>query len=198
VFFILLGDYAVNDKNISHTNTHLHQLVKSLSDIGKVGIHPSFQSNFEEGKIEKEMKRLENIIRMPVRCSRQHFLMLSFPGTYQRLENAGIKEDFSMGYADHTGFRSGTCSPFFFFDLSKNQKTPLRIYPFSVMDATLKYYMNLSPEESISHIETLLKRVKQVGGTFISLWHNETLSEYLQWKGWKKVYLRMLELIHSG
>ena len=38
-------------------------------------------------------------------------------------------------------------------------------------------------------------RVKAVDGHFISLWHNETWSDYQQWKGWKTVYERMLEII---
>jgi hypothetical protein len=32
-----------------------------------------------------------------------------------------------------------------------------------------------------------------VNGVFSSLWHNETLSDEKQWKGWKKVYEDIVE-----
>jgi len=35
--------------------------------------------------------------------------------------------------------------------------------------------------------------VKNVNGTFISVWHNESLSDRDIWKGWKLVYEKMLK-----
>jgi len=36
--------------------------------------------------------------------------------------------------------------------------------------------------------------VKKVNGTFISLWHNESLSNQKRWKGWQQVYESMLDM----
>jgi hypothetical protein len=33
-----------------------------------------------------------------------------------------------------------------------------------------------------------------VNGTFISLWHNESLSDYRNWEGWKNVYEEMAKM----
>ena len=38
-----------------------------------------------------------------------------------------------------------------------------------------------------------MKTVKEVKGTFISVWHNESLSDEGIWKGWKIVYEKMLK-----
>ena len=75
-------------------------------------------------------------------------------------------------------------------------ETPLMVYPFAVMDATLKYYMQMKPEESLQHIDDLVRQVKAVNGTFISLWHNETLSDEGLWAGWRKVYEHLVKVAH--
>jgi hypothetical protein len=72
------------------------------------------------------------------------------------------------------------------------EETKLRIHPFAVMDGTLRDYMMLSAEEAVVEIKKLIKEVKAVNGTFISLWHNESLSNQLRWTGWQKVYEELL------
>ena len=93
-----------------------------------------------------------------------------------------------MGYAKQPGFRASTCTPFYFYDLDFEIQTPLKLFPFTFMDVTLKDYLNLSNEEALEKILELKKEVQQVNGTFISLFHNETLSENDRWKGWNEIY----------
>ena len=59
-------------------------------------------------------------------------------------------------------------------------------------DTTLKYEMRLSNEESMAKINELKQAVKNVNGTFISLVHNETLSENSNWRGWTTIYKQMV------
>lgn len=98
-----------------------------------------------------------------------------------------------MGYASLPGFRAGTCTPFPFYDLTSEKETSLRIFPFQVMDGTLNQYMKLSPDEALEECKKLIDEVKKVNGTFISLWHNESLSEMREWKQWRNVYYKLLE-----
>lgn len=188
IIFFLLGDYGVNDKNVAHDMPGLRNLIKHLADHVQVGIHPSFASNAGGGRMLMEKQRLEAIVHRPVVASRQHFLVLHMPHTYRRLVQAGISEDHSMGYAACTGFRAGTCTPYRHYDLDLEAPTPLTVYPFAVMDATLRYYMKLTPEQSMEHISALNATVREVQGTFISLWHNETLSDQGIWAHWRQVY----------
>jgi hypothetical protein len=192
IYFFLLADYGVNDKNVPHYNHQFQSLIKHLADYAQIGIHPGFNSNQKNEKLKQEKKRLEKIIHRPVVRSRQHFLILHLPHTYQRLIDNDILEDHSMGYAEHTGFRAGTCTPYRFYDLDLETETQLMVYPFSVMEATLKYYMKLSPEEAKKHISEIIFKVRSVNGTFIGLWHNETLSDEGIWKGWRDVFKHMV------
>ena len=192
LFFFLIGDYTTFDKNISSSNNKYQSLIKSVGDYAKIGLHPSYFSYKSIAKLKKEKQRLENIINTPVTFSRQHYLRLSIPETYQHLIDLDIEEDYTMGYAKYAGFRASTCTPFYFYDLDFEIQTPLKIYPFAFMDGSLKDYMELSNEESLAKIIELKGAVKNVNGTFISLFHNETLSENTHWLGWKDIYLKML------
>lgn len=188
VFFFLLGDFTKFDKNLPHSSARFQQLIKSIGKKAETGIHPSYHSNQNQNQLQKEVNRLSKITGKSVTKSRQHFLKMSLPLTYQNLIKAGISDDYTMGYADCTGFRASICTPFFFFDLSKNEATTLRIHPFAVMDGTLNSYLKLTPEMAAQVVQQLISEVKNVNGTFISLWHNETLSETGIWKGWRSVF----------
>jgi hypothetical protein len=193
IYFILLGEYGENDKNVSPSNRKFRSLIKLLADYAEVGIHPSYASNREPSRLKTEIATLSKILKREVTRSRQHFLILKLPGTYRNLIARDITDDYTMGYAHHVGFRASICTPYFFYDLDQEQMTPLRIHPFAVMDATLKYYMKIEPQQAMDYIKPLIQEVKNVNGDFVSLWHNESLSDYKMWEGWKQVYVQMIE-----
>lgn len=197
IFFFLLGDYDAFDKNISVMIPEFRSLIKSIADEAEVGIHPSYASNTNPTKLKKEIKRLSRILRQDIKLSRQHFLMLRFPHTYNGLLENDIVEDYSMGYASQLGFRASICSSFYFYSLEQENKTPLKVYPFAMMDATLNYYLKMSPEEAIEELTPIIDEVKSLDGLFISLWHNNSLSETQEWVGWRKVFESMLSMIHE-
>ncbi len=195
-FFFLLGDYGRLDKNVSYKNRALQKLIQKTKQKYDVGIHPSYKSTKKKGKkrVRMEKERLEEILKTPVNSSRQHFLQLRFPGTYRRLISAGITEDYTMGYSSQPGFRAGICTPYYFYDLKKETTTNLLIVPFQVMDGTLRHYLKLSPNEAFVEIEKIMTEVKNVGGTFVSIWHNETVNNTGLWKGYQQVFKKMNQL----
>ncbi|HPT02472.1 MAG TPA: polysaccharide deacetylase family protein [Bacteroidales bacterium] len=198
LFFILLADYGVNDKNLPVQNRYFRQIIRELADYADVGIHPSYASSGNAAVLQKEISRLSGILHRDILKSRQHFLRLEMPTTYRNLINCDIAEDYTMGYAEEAGFRASICSPYNFFDLDLDRKTPLRIFPFALMDGTLNDYMDLTPVQASDLISNLMKEVKAVGGTFISLWHNSTLNDQRHWKGWLMVYEDMIRLAVKG
>ena len=192
-YFFLLGDYGMNDKNIPVKNKTFQSLIKSIADYHQVGIHPSYGSNSSTVILQKEIKRLQDITHRNTTKSRQHFLKLTLPSTYRNLIDNDIEEDYTMGYAEQAGFRASICSSYYFYDLDTEVSTKLKIVPFAVMEATYKYYLKISPEKALSEIQKLMQKVKEVKGTFVSVWHNESLSDEDLWKGWRVVYEKMLE-----
>jgi peptidoglycan/xylan/chitin deacetylase (PgdA/CDA1 family) len=197
IFFFLIGDYTSFDTNVSASKSKYRLLIKEMVDYARVGLHPSYFSMKNAPLLKKEKERLESITNTPVQRSRQHYLRFSLPDTYQNLIDLEIEEDYSMGYASNVGFRASTCTPFYFYDLDFEIQTPLKIFPFALMDTTLNDYMQLTPKQSLGRIRDLKNEVKAVNGTFITLFHNESLSDYLRWKGWKRLYESMLKIATS-
>lgn len=193
IYFFLLGDYGINDKNVPVKNSVFQSLIKSISDHYEVGIHPSYASNNSRQQLQKEVNRLSDLTHRNVARSRQHFLKLSLPDTYRNLLDLDILEDHTMGYAEQPGFRASICTPFYFYDLDAETTTKLKVIPFAVMEATFKYYLELSPEKSWEQILALMQKVKNVKGTFVSVWHNESMSEQGEWIGWRWLYEQLLE-----
>ena len=197
LFFFLIADYTTFDTNVSTAKPKFRLLIKSIVDYAKVGLHPSYFTMQNSTLLKKEKERLEDITNMPTKRSRQHYLRFSLPETYQNLIDLEIEEDYSMGYASNVGFRAGTCTPFYFYDLDFEIQTPLKVFPFALMDTTLNDYMKLTPKQSLGRIRDLKNQVKAVDGLFITLFHNESLSNYLRWKGWKRLYESMLKIATS-
>lgn len=195
IYFVLFADYGLNDKNIPIDNRCFRSIIKTLGDYGEVGIHPSYTSNTVEGKLKHEISNLSHVLKREIKKSRQHFLILSFPKTYRKLIKLDVEQDYSMGYASQVGFRASTSTPYCFFDLELHTATRLQIFPFSYMEGALKDYKKVEAEDAMNHILPLIEEVKKVEGTFISLWHNESVNNKNRWIGWKKVYEEMVKKI---
>ncbi len=187
IFFIQTGQYGQYDKNIP-LNSTFRKLLRRLVSVSNIGLHPSYASAEHPERIEKEKKLLESATGTPITRSRQHYLRMRLPSTYEHLIDAGIEEDYTMGYPDALGFRSGIAVPYPYYNLLREEKMPLSIIPFQVMDVTLRNHLSLSPEQAIEEIRKLQKTLRTYGGIFVSLFHNSSLSEDDEWKGWRKVY----------
>lgn len=192
IIFVLNGKYGKYDKNISPVKVLFNDKLIQLGKNCEFGIHPSFRSNFTD-TLRAEKTGLEEAVCKKISISRQHFLILKFPDTYLRLVENRIDEDYSMGYSRIAGFRAGTCSPFPFFDLKNNRETTLIVYPFSWMDRTLRQFLKQKPDEAVGFITENINMIKEYGGTFVSLWHNESLGNTGYWKNWKPVYEHMMK-----
>ncbi len=192
-YFFLVGDYGLKDKNLSIFNTSYQQLIKKLGDYGINGVHPSYNSNYDINKLKEEIRRLSSVLNRKIKHSRQHYIKLNIPYTYQKLIEVGITKDYSMGYASHIGFRAGICSPFLFYDLDREEISKILITPFAVMDCTLKEYMKLNTNNSFERVKSLIDEVHKVNGLFITLWHNVSLCDFMEWKGWKELYVKIFD-----
>lgn len=191
IFFFHLGDYGAFDKNISYKTPIWRELIRRLDGAHQTGLHPSWKAGSDPAQLAHEIERYAQITgKYPV-ISRQHYLRLNFPQTYRMLLDHGIETDYSMGYADVPGFRAGISIPFPWYDLEREQTTPLMIFPFAVMDVTLKQYLKLKPADGLKVALALRERVKAQGGVFSTLWHNSSFSDIGGWRPWREIYLQL-------
>lgn len=193
LIFWLIGNPSKHDVNPNYRTNAFRNLIQQTNQWSQTGLHPSYLSNKKTKLLKTEKKRLENVIQQSITKSRQHFLCLQFPQTYRQLIEAGIQEDYTMGFADKIGYRAGTSEPFYWFDLEKNEVTSLKIYPFVAMDVTLKQYEGFSPKEAQEKLLDLQAYCKKNSLSFRTLWHNSSFSDLHGWKGWAKVYWKLFE-----
>lgn len=193
-YFILYSKkYTRYDINISRSSAKFRKLIANLSKSAHIGIHPSYHSRSNTKIIEEEIHYLSTVVNQPVNHSRQHFLKMRMPYTYKSLISIGIEHEYSMGFASQPGYRAGTARSFKFYDLKQEQISFLKIHPFQVMDASLKHYLHLSPEESLKLIQKFIDQSKKFKTTFCPLWHNESMSNYVEWQGWAGLYEEMIK-----
>ena len=193
IFFSLLADYDQYDKPASYHDNHHRELLQHLCDHAKVGIHPGYGSLENPAQVEVEVHRLEEILHRTIVRARYHFLRMRLPDSYRILENAGVRHDYTMGFADAIGFRAGISVQYPFYDLERDAESQLTVHPFSVMDTTMQKYLKLSPDEAIAEYHRLIDEVRRVDGVYCCIVHNQNLGELYGWQGWRRVYEDMID-----
>lgn len=191
-FWLLSNNKHKYDKNVSISNPIYQEVIKGNKHIIH-GIHPSYYASANSKQLQAEINNFKQLFGTQPLISRQHFLKLQIPKTYHELLAAGIKEDWSLLYAGHCGFRASTCFAFNFFDLRQNQATELLVQPIALMDVTLKNNMKLNLIEATQKIIQLKNQVKSLNGKFISIWHNSSFDPTEGWGGWGEVYQTLLQ-----
>ncbi|MFZ1705010.1 MAG: polysaccharide deacetylase family protein [Saprospiraceae bacterium] len=194
LFFILYAKNP-NEKDINHNRHHkeFNDWLVDFSQKHTVGIHPSFQSHQSLDDLVEEKTALEKRLGKKISMSRQHYILLNLPESYRRLISAGIQQDYSMGYPEKIGYRASTGYSFFWYDLEKEETTKLKIFPFQVMDVTLKKYMGYSPTSAIHKIKDMISLSKEVNSPIRLIWHNSSFFHGFGWKNWEKVLEFMLK-----
>jgi len=177
-FFMSGGRTAYDNRyHISKLGSVLRQLWKAGHE---VGLHASFASYHDADRLREEKQQLENVLSNTALGSRQHYLRWETPTTWTALARAGFYYDTTLGYAQHEGFRAGTCYPFHPYDVLSDQVLPIWEVPLIVMDSTLLGYRGLKTDEAKEAVMQMVAQVKRYRGVFVLLWHNSSLYDLVQ------------------
>jgi hypothetical protein len=187
-FFLVAGRCKGVDRNIPLSSPDLQHLVQYHSAGYRLGIHPSWQSGDDDRLLREEIEWLEYIAGQPIVRSRQHYIRFTLPGTYRRLLDHHIEQDYSMGYGSINGFRASVASSFFWYDLEREETTPLRIFPFCFMDGNAYYEQRYSAARAMQELMHFYTQIRKVNGMMITVWHNSFLGTDPEFAGWRQVY----------
>lgn len=196
-FFLVATSGSLYDKNISPYSHAMWQLIKRHSYKYRLGLHPSWRSYGSLPVLKKEKKIMETAGGKEINISRQHYIKLSLPKTYQMLIEAGIEKDYSMGYGSINGFRASVASSFLWYDLHKEKTTGLRLYPFCFMDANSFYEQRQDTTQSLAELKYYMDACKKVNGLFITIFHNNFLGSDEQFAGWKELYTSFISQVQG-
>lgn len=197
-FFHVAVEKGNYDKNISPSLPAMQQLIKDHAQKYLIGIHPSWKSGDYEELLEREIKILETTSGKKITTSRQHYIRFTLPNTFRRLIEAGITDDYSMGYGSINGFRASVASSFYWYDLKREQATNLLLHPFCFMEANSFFEQKYLPQRAFEEMMHYYNIVKSVNGNLIFIWHNNFLGTHPLFQGWKEVYEAFLQKVKSG
>lgn len=161
---------------VSYQSKDMRALVALLKkNKVQIGLHASYFSGENPQIIGQEKMELETAIQQSITTNRYHFLRTCLADDMSYLADAGIKDDYTLAFADQVGFRLGTCRPVAFISPKTLKTSNLILHPLTMMDATLFRYMQLSLDDAFKQACRLIETVRQYGGELVLLWHNTML-----------------------
>lgn len=177
IFNFIAGTNGETDVHYNFNHKRTKKIInKIIQRKHIVGIHGSYDSYNNSAIFQKEMQRFSNFGLQPV-YSRQHFLRLQIPETWQILEQTGITFDSTLGYSNSVGFRAGTCYEFRIFDIIERKTLDLIEFPLIAMDTAVFNNIN-DKSKIISYFSEIKKIVQKYNGNFVFLWHNSNFKSY--------------------
>ncbi len=191
-FFLLAAKRKGLDKNISPSNKAMQHLIQQHAQQYSIGIHPSIQSNIEPPLLNSEIKKLSVVVNKNITTSRNHYIAIQLPHSFEHLIEVGITDDYSMGYPTINGFRASYSKPFRWFNLNTNLPTQLMIHPFCYMDATAIFQERITPQKAAEDLQYYFNTVKLVGGECITIFHNNCLTKQQPFNEWRELYADFL------
>lgn len=183
-FYFICGSNDRHDADYQPGDLRIRRLMMDIHKRGhEIGLHCSYSSFQHAEMIDREARILKKItaeegIKQAEWGSRMHYLRWEQPTTLLGLADAGINFDCSLGYADHVGFRCGTCFEYSGYDLVSQKILPIRIRPLIAMECSViaPRYMGMGTgQAALKKILQLKNACAAVKGCFTLLWHNSQL-----------------------
>jgi hypothetical protein len=197
-FFLVPEKRGSYDKNILPASESMQNLIRDHVIRYPIGVHPSWKSGDDVSLLKKEIALLSALNGNQITSSRQHYIRFNLPDGYRRLIDNGIKFDFSMGYGSINGFRASVASPFYWYDLEKEQETNLLLFPFCYMEANSFYEQKFTAEQALEEMHHYYKAVQSANGYFIMIWHNSFLGTDKLYTGWRDVYEQFIKEVSAA
>jgi hypothetical protein len=187
-YFFLQRTGTEYDRTVDPHSPAFKEVFEKLNKVGtEYGLHPSYDAYQNDALLKEEFEIMNSNSGKQITFSRQHFLRFNIKTTPQQLMAHGIKADFSMGFASGAGYRAGTFTPFYYYDLQNERATELLMAPFAIMDGVYFIYSQTDPQEAKKQILQLAEEARSLNGIFISVFHERTFDEAL-YPGFGELY----------
>lgn len=172
----------------------IHEL--ALKYKAEEGWHIPLSTSQDYPANTRGLQCLRKELKQSVSKARYHYLAAGEPEDAIYLIRAGIKEDYSMGYADVAGFRLGTCRPIRFISPNTGELTSLVLHPLTLMEVSLMRpsYMHLTEEEAFCYASSLMEEVAKYRGELTLLFHNDSLAKEVN-PAYSKLYRDLLRTL---
>ncbi|MCY3615749.1 MAG: hypothetical protein OXH03_11760 [Bacteroidetes bacterium] len=190
--FLKAAAHGPNDVSYQLDQPFIRNLFVDLTSDGfEIGLHPSYHAHTHIAYVRSERRALTEVTGTDPLSVRQHFLRYEPAITPHIQEGVGFRIDSSLGFAECSGFRNGTCMPFLKFDPVGNRVMDIWEMPLLFMDGALFNRQKYGTAEAIQESMELLKLCQMFGGVAVGLWHN-VIGEELDYPGWGEHFEKTL------
>lgn len=171
----------------------MRKLIRELknNDV-ELGLHTSYASAEHLELVQQEKKSIEMAIGRKITTNRNHYLRLISNNQLDTLVEAGIKEDFTVGFAEMPGFRMGTCRAVKYINPDTLEVKDLILHPLTMMDGSFSKYSQMNYAQAYETACNLIGQVEKHGGELVMLWHN---SEVRHGNYHRKLYKNLISLL---
>ena len=190
-FFFRLGDSSDFKEGMNTKRLKFKLLVKFISDYKEVGLIFSSETLADYEEVKKEKERMEEMTNRILLSSMNAHYMVNLPTIYRNLVELEVERDFTMVYENEVGFRAGTCTPFLFYDLDSETKTPLIIHPIAL---TTNAFEKKYESEINKTFKMLFDSVNKVNGTFSMVFSNRDFTSSEKNKVWRSIFSEKLQI----
>lgn len=187
--FFLLGEMPSFTESLNTHRQKFKLLLKYVADYKEVGLIFSYESLSDYEMLKSEKRRLEEITNRSLENSMNAEAMVKLPDMYRNLIELEIKNDYTMAYTDMPGFRAGTCTPFLFYDIDYEIKTPLVVQPIAMMSRAFRQKYTTDIEKAV---DNYLREIEKVQGTLVIIFSNEDFASTPENKVWRNIFSERL------
>ncbi len=176
------ADYSISSKKIKL------EINKIIANGFEIGLHKSISNE----SFKSEMAKMP----IEINSNRYHYLKFNLPMGYNAVEEAGLKSDSSLGFAEQFGFRNGYGYPFHPFNVYTKESYRFLEIPLTIMDGTFQRYLKIPVEKTAETIINFIEKNNE--NTLLSLlWHNTFFADYKH-KGYLNEYKKILSYLYES
>ncbi len=169
--FYMSAGPGMFDRGYNVLSSRIQRSIEFARSSGVVlGWHPGYKTLDGGEQFYREKEKIDTAISGII-GGRQHYLRWVAGQSWELWDQAGLRYDSSLGWANNIGFRSGTCHPYTTFSIRMQKELALIERPLLVMDNALGVLAE-SRCDWEKELEMLFFRVGEVGGEPVVLLHN--------------------------
>jgi hypothetical protein len=192
--FYWLVNSGVSPDGIKNSDYNINspKVISTILNIKNKGWENGIHKSANAESFTEEMNKLP----LKIVGNRYHFLKFNVKNDFQKIENAGIQFDSSLGFAEDFGFRNSYGLPYQPYNFYKRKAYSFIECPLHVMDTTFQGYQKKDGNYMLEQTKKFLLQ-NQNNAIISVLWHNNFISDY-KYKDYFITFKKMLAYFYES
>ncbi len=182
-------EYGLNNSDYDINSVRIIKTILAVNDSKwENGLHKSAS----EEPFKNELAKLP----CSVIGNRYHYIKFKPHKNFPEIENAGLKLDASLGFADAPGFRNGYGRPFHPFNLKERRPYDFLEVPLNIMDTTYFNYLKYDSQKFTDDVIDFVE-LNSYNAVISVLFHNNFISSF-KYKNYFNAFKKLLSFFYES